>query len=57
MASNGRRGKSSRRQMEKSPAGKAHDDAPGQCKQIDANSRATARSQNQRKRAMIVLRW
>jgi len=59
MASNGRRGKSTRRQMEKLPAGKVHDNASGQCKWIDANSRATPRSQNQRKGAMIqiILCW
>src|SRR5262249_27062035 len=57
MASNGRRGKSTRRQMEKLPAGEGHGNASGQCKWIDAKSRATPRSQNQRKGAMIVLFW
>src|SRR6266436_1833935 len=52
-ASNGGRGDSARRQLEKLPAEKVHDNAPGQCKRID--SRATPRSQNQRRGAMIVL--
>jgi hypothetical protein len=39
-ASNGRRGDSTRRQMEKFPARKVHDNAPGQCKWIDAKQRS-----------------
>src|SRR5712671_6106517 len=54
-ASNGGRGDSARRQLEKLPAEKVHDNAPGQCKRSMQNSRATPRSQNQRKGAMIVL--
>jgi hypothetical protein len=52
---NGRRGKSTRRQMEKLLTGKVHDNAPGQCKWIDAKQqRATPHLQKQRKGAMIV---
>jgi hypothetical protein len=35
-ASNGRRSKSTRRQMEKLPAAKVHDNAPGRCTSISA---------------------
>jgi hypothetical protein len=41
MASNGRRRNSTRRQTEKLPAGKIHDDAPGQRKWVDASQSDT----------------
>jgi hypothetical protein len=40
MASNGGRGDSARRQLEKLPAEKVHDNASGQCKRIDAKQQS-----------------